>query len=143
MNTGIVSMAGSQVDSAPARPAVPAGGIAQATGESASPPAPGAARDVAARQAPDPATRGVPGEAKEAPDAKALEEAVERLNTFQKEQTRHHLTFEVDKDSGRTVISVVDSETQEIIRQIPPKEVMGLARRLADGVVPSLLSAQA
>jgi uncharacterized FlaG/YvyC family protein len=33
------------------------------------------------------------------------------------------LRFEVDLDSGRSVIQVLDRETGEIIRQIPPEKV--------------------
>jgi uncharacterized FlaG/YvyC family protein len=36
------------------------------------------------------------------------------------------LQFSVDKDSGRTVVKVVDSKTKEVIRQIPGEEVLAL-----------------
>ncbi|MCZ6895643.1 MAG: flagellar protein FlaG [Gammaproteobacteria bacterium] len=42
------------------------------------------------------------------------------------------LQFSVDEISGRTVITVVDKETNEVIRQIPPKEALALAQRLED-----------
>ena len=34
--------------------------------------------------------------------------------------------FRIDDNSGRTVITVIDQETDEIIRQIPPEEVLHL-----------------
>jgi len=40
------------------------------------------------------------------------------------------LQFSVDKDSGRTVVKVVDSKTKEVIRQIPGEEVLALRRAL-------------
>ena len=40
------------------------------------------------------------------------------------------LHFSVDEGSGRTVIRVIDPETAEVIRQIPPEEVLNLARQL-------------
>lgn len=40
------------------------------------------------------------------------------------------LQFSVDKDSGRTVVKIVDSKTKEVIRQIPGEEVLALRRAL-------------
>ena len=37
------------------------------------------------------------------------------------------LQFSVDEISGRTVITVVDKETKEVVRQIPSEEVLALA----------------
>ena len=42
------------------------------------------------------------------------------------------LQFSVDDSSGRTVIKVLDPQTDEIIRQIPSEEVLRLAERIAD-----------
>ena len=41
-----------------------------------------------------------------------------------------NLRFTVDKGTGNTVIRVVDSQTQEVIRQIPTEEVLSIARAL-------------
>lgn len=43
---------------------------------------------------------------------------------------QRRLQFHVDAESGRTVITVIDRDTEEIIRQIPPEEMLALARRL-------------
>jgi flagellar protein FlaG len=40
------------------------------------------------------------------------------------------LIFRVDEASGRTVITVLDATTQEVVRQIPSEEVLVLARAL-------------
>lgn len=40
------------------------------------------------------------------------------------------LQFSVDKDSGRTVVKIVDSRTKEVIRQIPGEEVLAIRRAL-------------
>jgi flagellar protein FlaG len=40
------------------------------------------------------------------------------------------LQFSVDKDSGTTVVKIVDSKTKEVIRQIPGEEVMAIRRAL-------------
>ena len=42
------------------------------------------------------------------------------------------LQFSVHGPSGRTVVRVVDKETQELIREIPPEEFLSLAARLED-----------
>lgn len=43
------------------------------------------------------------------------------------------LEFRVDEDTGRTIITVRNKETGEVVRQIPSEEVIALARLLADG----------
>lgn len=43
------------------------------------------------------------------------------------------LQFSIDQDSGQTVIKVMDSETQEVIRQIPGEEALQFARTLNEG----------
>ena len=40
------------------------------------------------------------------------------------------LQFSIDEDTGKTVVKVMDSQTQEIIRQIPSKEAISIARTL-------------
>lgn len=43
---------------------------------------------------------------------------------------RRDLVFSVDQDTGRTVIRVLDASTGELVRQIPSKEIMALAKNL-------------
>ena len=43
---------------------------------------------------------------------------------------RFKLAFHVDDATKRVVISVIDPETNELIRQVPPEEVLQLAERL-------------
>ena len=40
------------------------------------------------------------------------------------------LQFSVDQSSGRTVITVVDKAADEVIRQIPPEEILAIADRI-------------
>ena len=40
------------------------------------------------------------------------------------------LHFSVHKTTGRTIIRVVDKETEELIREVPPEEFLNLAARL-------------
>lgn len=59
----------------------------------------------------------------------ALQEAMVGLSELIQSQ-RRSLQFSVDATSGRTVIRVLDAQTQETIRQIPPEEVVNLSRWL-------------
>ncbi|MCS6927722.1 MAG: flagellar protein FlaG [Candidatus Binatia bacterium] len=43
------------------------------------------------------------------------------------------LEFVQDQATGRSVIRVYDRESGELIRQIPPEEVLAFLRRLAEG----------
>jgi uncharacterized FlaG/YvyC family protein len=42
------------------------------------------------------------------------------------------LSFTVDKDTGETVVSIVDSETGEVIKKIPPDEILSLKKRIGE-----------
>ncbi|MDE2389232.1 MAG: flagellar protein FlaG [Betaproteobacteria bacterium] len=42
----------------------------------------------------------------------------------------HNLRFSIDEDSGKTIIKVTDAHTDEVIRQIPSKESIEIARTL-------------
>ncbi len=75
----------------------------------------------------DPAERGE--KAKEA--AESLDQVVSDLNTLAHDLHRE-LRFSVDNESGETVVKVVDSATEEVVRQIPSEEVVRLRKRLAE-----------
>ena len=57
-------------------------------------------------------------------------QAVQRIQSYLK-SVNHALEFRIDSDSGRTVVSVRDVETGDLIRQFPSEEVLRLAQ-LAD-----------
>ena len=40
------------------------------------------------------------------------------------------LEFSIDKESGRVVVKIIDSATQELVRQIPMEEMLVLAKAL-------------
>ena len=65
-----------------------------------------------------------------------LENVVSNLNQLVRDLHRE-LRFSVDDASGDTVIKVIDSKTDEVLRQIPSEEVMRLRQRLeeAAGVI--------
>ena len=57
----------------------------------------------------------------------SLEEAEQRFQTVNRA-----LRFSVDEGSGRTVIRVIDRETDEVIRQIPPEDVLRIAEQIRE-----------
>lgn len=61
----------------------------------------------------------------------AIDQVVEQLNNFMQEVQRN-LNFSVDKESGRTVIKVLNTETREVIRQIPAEDVLNRIHNLQD-----------
>jgi len=65
------------------------------------------------------------------PPAVDVAKAVERLNELMASHQRS-LRFEVDASSGRTVITVINDATNEVVRQIPPPELLKIARNLDD-----------
>ena len=58
-----------------------------------------------------------------------VEEAVTRLNDYV-QTVQRDLQFNLDETSGKTIITVVDSKTSEVIRQIPDDVALRLAREL-------------
>jgi flagellar protein FlaG len=60
-----------------------------------------------------------------------LEEAVNSLNEFA-QSVKRQLEFSVDKDSGKTIVKVIDSETGETIRDIPSEEVRSMQKHMKE-----------
>ena len=58
-----------------------------------------------------------------------LKQAVTELNQHIQNIERD-LFFSVDDSSGRTIVKVVNSETEEVIRQIPSEEVLRISRSI-------------
>jgi len=72
----------------------------------------------------------LPPEAKEQEvSSEDLKQAVTELNQHIQNIERD-LFFSVDDSSGRTVVKVVNSETEEVIRQIPSEEVLRISRSI-------------
>lgn len=70
-------------------------------------------------------------ESQQAVEAK-IENAIESIRGFIQENQRT-LDFDVAKKSNRIIISVIDRNTNEVIRQIPPEEAIELAERIKEG----------
>jgi flagellar protein FlaG len=63
------------------------------------------------------------------PSPAQLADAVSKINKSMASQARG-LEFSVDSDSKRTVVKVVDRQTNELIRQIPTVETLEIAHAL-------------
>lgn len=60
-----------------------------------------------------------------------LSAAVQQINDFV-QVIKRNLQFSVDDSSGRIIITVTDSETDEVIREIPPEDLLSVARNLEE-----------
>jgi len=70
-----------------------------------------------------------------------VKEAVSKLNEYVQSNERT-LDFQMDEDSGKTVIKVYDTLSAELIRQIPNELALELAQNLNDEEPSLLFSAQ-
>jgi flagellar protein FlaG len=73
----------------------------------------------------------LPQEAPPPPAVIDVRRAVARLNELMTSAQRS-LRFQVDEGSGRTIITVINEKTKEIVRQIPPEEVLAVSRTLEE-----------
>ena len=70
------------------------------------------------------AARPVPDSRDAGTIVKELNDAVQIINT--------NLSFSVDEPTGKTVIKVINADTKEVIRQIPPEDMLRVAARIKD-----------
>jgi flagellar protein FlaG len=70
-----------------------------------------------------------------------VKDAVSKLNDYV-QSTERTLDFQMDEDSGKTVIKVYDTLSAELIRQIPNELALELAQNLNDDEPSLLFSAQ-
>jgi len=63
------------------------------------------------------------------PSPAQVKQAARQLESFMQSMNRY-LEFRIDQDSGRTVVTVKDKTTGDVVRQIPAEEVLRLAQNL-------------
>ena len=63
--------------------------------------------------------------------AAELQNVVKRLNEYV-QMVNRDLQFSVDEQSGRSVIRVVNAETQELVRQIPSEEILRISQYIKE-----------
>jgi len=74
-------------------------------------------------------------------EGKEVAEAVSKLNAYV-QKTQRHLDFQLDEESGRTVVRVYDTQSDKLVRQIPDEAALELAKRLNSEEPSLLFSAQ-
>jgi len=62
-----------------------------------------------------------------------LESVVSQLQDYV-QSIQRDMKFHIDDATGRVIVQVVDSNTQEVVRQIPSEEMLAIARHLADSI---------
>lgn len=72
-------------------------------------------------------------------DPELLAREIERANAVAGANTR--VRFELDRQSGELIVKVLDARTHEVIRTIPPSDLLEMARR-AEGDVGLLVDRQ-
>ena len=55
----------------------------------------------------------------------ALADVKQRLTTV-----ANHLQLTIDRETGQTVVKIVDSQTDELIKQIPARDMVDIARAM-------------
>lgn len=73
--------------------------------------------------------RDVAAPAGAAPGKEELAAALKSINIALQERTPG-LEFAIDTDSGRAIVKIVDKDTQEVIRQMPSREALDIARAI-------------
>lgn len=58
-----------------------------------------------------------------------VKEAVQQIEQFT-QTLAQNLKFSIDEETGKTVVKIVDVQTQEVIRQMPSEEALSIARTL-------------
>lgn len=71
------------------------------------------------------------GSAEEASARDQLEDAMSSIQEFV-QSVRRNLDFQLDDSSGKVVVKVTDSESGDVIRQIPSEEALKLAESLQE-----------
>jgi flagellar protein FlaG len=85
---------------------------------------------VAAREAATPVqTVNAVQQAAKTPDMNQVNDAVKQINEAMKALSQG-LEFSVDQDVHKVVVKVVDQQTGDVIRQMPTKEALEIAKAL-------------
>ena len=69
--------------------------------------------------------------AKQPPARADVEQSVAKIADYV-QSIQRNLSFSLDESSGQTVMQVIDSETDQVIRQIPSEYVLELAQNLKE-----------
>ena len=84
---------------------------------------------VPARQPAAPVPNVTAGQPSSAEHDAQVKQVAEHINQTIQSLSRN-LNFTVDKDTGITVVKVMDTETNQVIRQIPGDEILSVAKAI-------------
>ena len=121
MNLGPINSSSTSVGavaSQPREPAVAAGGAAVS-------PASGSPATTATAEA-ELHAKDLSGKS----GAAQLDHAVDTINRFLK-PVASSIQFSVDEESGRTLVKVIDTDTNTVLRQFPSKETLAMSSELS------------
>lgn len=65
------------------------------------------------------------------PSRQAVEQAVKEIKHTMASMSSADLSFSIDGDTQQTVVRVVDSQTGDLIRQIPSQELIDIAKAMS------------
>ena len=58
-----------------------------------------------------------------------MQKAVTKLNQYV-QSIKRELNFSIEKETGRTIVKVIDSTTNEVIRQLPSEAAIEIAKQV-------------
>ncbi|HXN46624.1 MAG TPA: flagellar protein FlaG [Bryobacteraceae bacterium] len=71
------------------------------------------------------------------PEQRELIQAVKALNAAEVFGDKNEVTFILDQKTRRPVVRIVDRNTNQVIRQIPPEYALRMAENLKPGAYPA------
>jgi flagellar protein FlaG len=107
--------------------------------QGATAPTPTAVSAVAPEAAVPSVVQAKPSTVPPEPTITEVKQAAKQLETFMQSMNRY-LEFRIDQDSGRTIVTVKDKTTGDVVRQIPAEEVLRLAQNLGGKAHTALVS---
>lgn len=99
----------------------------QATTQATTPSVAGTATPDSRAAAPAAAPVSAPNNA--TPSTSDVEKALKTLNEFTA-MAAQDVSFAMDEESGKTIVKVVDTATQEVLRQFPSAEALSIAHSI-------------
>jgi flagellar protein FlaG len=82
-----------------------------------------------AASAATPAVNPVLGQKPVRPDPQKAAQAAKEINDFLKSSSAG-IEFQIDNQSERVIVRVVDTETKQLIRQVPTEEMVAISHAL-------------
>lgn len=70
------------------------------------------------------------GSAPAASQSREIPEVVDKLNTLGSQIANTKISFSIDSETGKPIVRVINKETGQIIRQLPPEDLLKLVDNL-------------